>query len=322
MKFKHTLLVFIDNFSVIYKQLLYRFVIYIITWTASYFIMLNFVSTFIDSDAFNAIWDNIRQMGLDFSDGKFDALPALYKKISEAVNELNILINNSISRLIVSMIVIVAINAVGKWFTGLSNYTTCAIVNDKMALHANLPFFATMIINLKSAALFNLIYVPIAILYDCVICVLMIFLLSVLVSSSVLPLVFAVFFFALVLVIAVSIKMTITSDWLPALVRGQKSQKDALIYAFSRKGKQTLSVWSNYVVLILIIFAFNMIALVFTAGTGLLLTVPAGFVILIVFELVNYYDREQIKYFVDRDTIVRPAIEKTPTREDFFLDTN
>ena len=62
----------------------------------------------------------------------------------------------------------------------------------------------------------------------------------------------------------------------------------------------------------------NVAALLCTLGVGLLITVPASFLILISFEFVNYYDREEIKYFIDKNTIVKPAKERALTREEFF----
>lgn len=318
MKFKHSFLVFIDNFHVIYKQLLYRLVIYIITWTATYFIARNFIKTFIDSEAFNAIWESAKQIAENFLKGESSSIPALYETITDSFKQLEVLLQNSISKLVISIIVIILIHMVGKWLAGLGNFATCALVNDRMALHADLPFFGTLIVNLKTAAIFNLIYAPLSILYDCAVCTLLILLLYGLVSAAVLPIFFAISFFSLAVIIAISIKMTFTSDWLPSLVRGKLSQGAAIKYTFSRKGKNTLNVWSNYIVLILIVFALNMMALVFTLGAGILISIPASFLIMIVFELVNYYDREQIKYFVDKNTVIRHSNEKTMTREQFF----
>ena len=42
----------------------------------------------------------------------------------------------------------------------------------------------------------------------------------------------------------------------------------------------------------------NVAALLCTLGVGLLITVPASFLILISFEFVNYYDREEKRQYV------------------------
>ena len=68
----------------------------------------------------------------------------------------------------------------------------------------------------------------------------------------------------------------------------------------------------------LIIFAVNVCAVIFTFGVGALITVPASYVLLNCFQLVNYYDREELKYFLDKHTIIKPEKEEVITREEFF----
>ena len=75
---------------------------------------------------------------------------------------------------------------------------------------------------------------------------------------------------------------------------------------------------SNFAVIVLIVFALNMAALILTLGAGLLITVPSSYAIIISFEFVNYYDREEIKYSIDKNTIISPAKERPLSREEFF----
>ena len=70
--------------------------------------------------------------------------------------------------------------------------------------------------------------------------------------------------------------------------------------------------------LALIIFALNVFAIIFTFGVGSLITIPASYVVLNCFQLVNYYDREELKYFIDKKTIIKPEKEETVSREEFF----
>ena len=188
-----------------------------------------------------------------------------------------------------------------------------------MALHANSPFLVTLVRNLKEASLYNLIYVPLSFAYDaacCIIGYLIIFKLFALIPFLYLPI--KIFLFVTAIVVAVSVKMTFTTDWLPALIRGKAGQKKAFVYTFDRRRKRTLNVLSNFIVLVLIIFALNVGAIIFTFGVAGLITVPSSYVILLSFEFVNYYDREELKYFIDKKTIIKPEKERTLTREEFF----
>ena len=317
MKFKHTFHVFVDNFSVTYKQLLYRLVVGIIASSLISLIVYEFAIQFINSSAFTTLWEGAREFVKKLLYGDTDALANISQKVRNAYDELIILASTKLPEMIVSALLILLVAIVAKWFDGLGNYATAAVVNDKMTLHADLPFLSTLIRNLKEAAIYNAIYAPLSVLYDVAVFVGMLFFTFMLVYSG-LPVIFGIFLFVLVVLAAITVKMTFTTDWLPAIIRGKKKQGEALKYAFSRKGKGTLNIMSNFAVLILIILGLNVAALLFTFGVGLVITVPASYVIIVVFELVNYYDREEIKYFIDRDNIIKPKKETVLTREQFF----
>lgn len=136
--------------------------------------------------------------------------------------------------------------------------------------------------------------------------------------KSFLPFLICIFLFMLVMVLAVAVKMTFTTDFLPVLIRSKAKYGEAFKYTFARKNKNTFNVLSNFLVFELIIIGLNVAALICTLGVGLLLTIPASYMILICFEFVNYYDREEIKYFIDKNTIIKPVKERAITREEFF----
>lgn len=319
MKFKHTFHVFVDNFSVTYKQLLYRLVVGLISTIITGLIIYKFAIQFINSEAFTNLWDGAHEFVKKLLYGETGELAGVSQKVRNGFDELKILVSTKISELVLSIILILIVQIIAKWFGGLGNYATASIINDKMSLHADLPFLSTLVRNLKEAAVYNAIYAPLSVLYDVAICVGMLFLTFLLVNSF-LPLIFGIFLFTLVVVISIIVKMTFTSDWLPALIRGKKTQGEAFKYAFSRKGKKTFNIMSNFGVLVLIILAMNVAALFFTLGVGLIITIPASYVIIVTFELVNYYDREEIKYFIDKNTIVKPEKEMVLSREKFFSD--
>lgn len=317
MKFKHTFNVFVDNFSVTYKQLLYRLVIGVI---ASVVCMLG-IYPFIKNDLlhsveFNGLVEGVKSFLSSLLKGEVEELGGISITVQNAYKDFMVLLHTKTSRLVLSGFLLLLVHIVSSWFAGLGNYATAAVVNDKMALRAQSPFLVTLIRNLKEATVYNAIYVPLSIVYDLAVAAAMFFIVSSILSGGWVLL--GIFLFVLVLVVAVAIKLTFTSDWLPALIRGKMGQRKSFVYAFSRKNKDTLNVLSNFLVLVILILGFNVAAMVLTFGAGLLLTVPSSYVILVSFELVNYYEREEIKYFLDKNTIIKPAKEHTPTREEFF----
>lgn len=317
MKFKHAFHVMVDNFSVTYKQLLYRLVIMVVAFGISLGVLTPFIRDFINSQALNDLLSNVKTFVLDFLRGNVLSLEPVSKNIIEAYEQFIHLIQTRISELIITGLMLFVLLIVEKWFTGLGNYTTAIIINDKMSLRTTSSFIRTLISHFKEAALFNLIYVPLSVLYDLIVAAALVVVLVFMLKGIQFFFV-STFIFALIMVVAIAFKMTLTCDWLPALIRGKMNQKKAIKYTFSRENKNTFNVFSNFVVILLAALALNFAAFLFTFGVGVLLTLPASYVLIISFEMVNYYEREELRFFLDKNTIVKPEKELTLTREQFF----
>lgn len=321
MRFKHTFHVFVDNFSVIYKQLIYRLVIMAISSSITIAVIYPFIMDLMNSPELKFLIDHTLDYLSKLLNGNVGELGELTEKIKTAYDAFLHLLQTKFTQFVLSCLLILLIHVVSKWFEGLGNFATACVINDKMALRAESPFFITLIRNLKDAAIYNAIYVPLSILYDLFVTIVMFFLLFFLLNN-VLYMFISVFLFVLIIVFSIVIKMTFTTDWLPAIIRGKKGQAGSMLYTFTRTGKNTLSVMSNFTVLVVVIFGLNVAAVLTTFGVGLLLTIPSSYVILICFEFVNYYDREGLKYFIDKNTIISESKEHKQTREEFFRGEN
>ena len=317
MKLKHAFHILVDNFTVTYKQLLYRLVILVIAMAIGWGVLTPFIRDFIQSEAFDNLINGVRTFVLDFLGGKVDSLASVSESISVAYEQFIALFQTRIWEVVLTGLLLFVLLIVEKWFTGLGNYTTAVIINDKMSLRTSSPFIGTLISHFKEAALFNLIYVPLSVLYDVIVAAVLIVTLFFMLKGIQFFFV-SVFIFALIMVIAIAIKMTFTCDWLPALIRGKMGHKQSIIYTLSQKNKHTFNVFSNFVVIIIMAIALNVVAFFFTFGVGVLLSLPASYVIIISLEMVNYYEREELRYFLDNNTIIKPEKEFTLTREQFF----
>lgn len=316
MKFKHTLQILIDNFSVTYKQLVYKLVITLIAVGLSAAVLYPFWKAMTGLPEFRNLIEGIKTFFTNLLEGKTSELGNIREKIEIALDSISILINHNTTVVALGITGLALIKLISMFLSSLGNYAAAAVINDKMALRAQSPFFLTLIRNLKDASLYSLMYAPLSFLYD-VACIALMYL-FVFKALVFVPILLQIFLFATAIVFAVTLKLTFASDWLPALIRGKKKQLEAFAYTFNRKNKQTFNVLSNFIVLVLIIFALNVVAIFFTFGVGALLTVPASYVLLNSFQLVNYYDREDLKYFLDKKTIIKPEKEEVLTREEFF----
>ena len=317
MKFKRTFHVFVDNFSIVYKQLLFRLITTALSGIICVLGVYPFINELVNSPQLNSLIDGLRTFALSFLNGEVNSLSEISLKVQQAYADFMQLLQTNLTQIVLGGLLLLLIHVISRWFEGICNYATAAVINDKMALRAKQPFLVTMIRTLKESTVYNAIYVPLSIIYDLAVGVGMFFLLFYLLSSVIYFFV-SLFLFVTIVLVSVIIKMTFTCDWLPALIRGKKGQLGSLKYTFSQKGKGTMNVASNFVAIVLLIFAVNVAAAVFTLGAGLLITIPASYVLIIGFEFVNYYEREGLKYFLDDNAIVCTDKEKPKTKEDFF----
>lgn len=315
MKFKHTFHVFVDNFSVTYKHLLYRLVVLLVTGGLIVAIAYPFVHGLTGSAEYQGIVSGVKAFLKNLVEGHPTELGEATEKIKESFKATLKFISQNKGNLVWGIAGVVLVHLLERFFSGLGNYAMSAVVNDKMAFHAQSPYLVTLIRNLKDACLYNLMYVPLSFAYDTLCCTGLFFLIF---KAIPLYFPFRLFLFVTFAVIAISVKMVFVSDWLPALIRGKSGQKKAFLYTFDRRGKNTFNVLSNYIVIVLLILAVNVGMIICTVGAGTLLSVPSSYAVLACFQLVNYYDREELKYFIDRNTIIKPRKEHTPTREEFF----
>lgn len=323
MKFKHAFNVFIDNFIVTYKVLLYRVIILIFSMCLYTAVILPFIHSISDTTPVIDLTEAVSEFGSAFVNLDFTALQNAWQSIGNAFDELLQLLRARVGSIVLTVVILILVYLIQRFLSGLSNYTAAALINDKMAMRADSSFIGTLIKNLGKASLYNAIYVPLSLVYDIIIFTVMTAIFIGLMNASA-PLLLLIAMFSTCITFLFVIKMALTTDWLPALIYGKMTNRGAIMYSLNYKAnnKNFLSVLSNYVVLVLVIFALNVAAVFLTFGAGLLLTMPASYVLLISFEFVNYCDNNEIKYFMDKNTVVKPEREAVMTRKQFFKGEN
>lgn len=316
MEFKHAFHVFVDNFATTYKILVYRLIIIAVCAGLGCAVVIPTLNNILGTaqyeqlnTTFSELWANIISFNTEELHGGLEA-------VREALRSFRHLIEEKAWLVAIAGVCLAVIYLIYKFLAAAGDYVTGALVNDKMAMHAKSYFTLTLFKNLKQALLYAAIYAPIAFLYD-MLCVTLMWAV-VFVALGFVPALVKIFLLAVMFMVLSAVKFTFTADWLPSLVHAKMKHGKAIAYTFSRKGKNTGCVFSNALVLRLIIIALNVAATIFTFGAGLLLTMPATALIQICFWFVNYFDCNKQKYFVDEYTVIGPKKEAAPSREQFF----
>ena len=316
MNFKHTFHVFVDNFSIVYKRLLYGLIVLAIGIGLFSAIIIPALNDIMGTAQYAAFKDSVTALWSDITNLNAELLHDDLSAFRTAFKDFVKMFGAEKEGMFALCIVLLAIAyMVYRFLVGLGNYTTGALISDRMTLQAKSPFIGTMIKNLGKASIYNVIYVPVSFVFD-VLSVLLIWALFFR-WLTFLPILIRIFLFSAVLIAIVPVKLAFTVNWLPSLIHGKESNRKAFVINFKKSVHGFGNTYSTFLVLTLIIIALNVAAIAFTFGAGLLITIPASYIMLISFQFVNYYNANGFKFFIG-NAVVGPKKETPPTIEEFF----
>lgn len=321
MRFKHTIHVLIDNFRTTYKLLLYMLVVIIISIGVCSAIVIPFLHGLGGSDAnyYDNFADALSSLFSAIGNGEMDKIQGSIAAVRESFKAITDYIANNPASPAPCVVGLVAVALVRRFFVGLGNYAAASTINDRMSMHANSPFLRSLIKNLGRASAVNGIYAPLSLIYDVITIGLCGYLtLGLLYARGGVPLLLSLMLCVVAVILCMAVKMMFTTDWLPAMICGKQRTFPAMKYTIARRGKKSGAVYSFYATSLVLILGINVLAAIGTIGAGLLITVPLSYMYVLCYEFVNYCDSKEMKYFVDKRTIIKPEHEKALTREQFL----
>jgi predicted neutral ceramidase superfamily lipid hydrolase len=113
----------------------------------------------------------------------------------------------------------------------------------------------------------------------------------------------ALFLSVTLVVVLQAVKLTVTSPWMPAMVEDGKKLGEAIHYTNKREKRQVGKMLSLYVVTVYLIIIINVMSVLFTFASALLITIPMSYFLLICQQYVNYYTMKGKKYFITYEKI-------------------
>ena len=122
MKFKHTFNVFVDNFSVTYKQLLYRLVITAVSGIILYFGLSPLIRTLLPE--LNWLLENVREFILSLLNGNLESMSGFREEIVSTYHELLRLFSEKTTQVVLSGLLLLLVYVVANWFAALGNYAS------------------------------------------------------------------------------------------------------------------------------------------------------------------------------------------------------
>lgn len=118
--------------------------------------------------------------------------------------------------------------------------------------------------------------------------------------------------FAIVLTISLlsALKTTIFGGWLPAVVSSNKGIFRCMDKGFVVTKRRFSETFGNAFALSLTIIFTNFLAGVLTFGVGLVITIPASCVVVLIFQNVAYYMAIGQRYYVDNYNVIAPKAQE------------
>ena len=118
--------------------------------------------------------------------------------------------------------------------------------------------------------------------------------------------VFAVILAIFLLILLSALKKAIYSCWKPAIIVHNKSVFASLKKSIEVVFNNFFQTISTYLVLVVCAFILNLFAFTFTAGVGMLITLPFTTLMFVIADQVTFYEAMGMRYYVDNERIIAP----------------
>lgn len=316
MRFRNSLRLLMENFKNVYKLLVYKLVIAIVTVSLICALLLPGLMDILNSMEMTMFVEDIKAFVSAIVRGDNEFLSGFQERFGETVAALLRLLDSMMSQIVWSLVGVAAVYLVGRILDTLGYFSVGCILDDRMSIYAETPFSAAYVKNLGKATLYSIVYVPVVFLCDVAMIALCWFLFFYLFSF--LNVLGSLFFSMTFIVLCQSLKLTFTSMWLPAMASDNMSIGGAMRFGGRSLKKQFQKVFAIYIATVYLVIIVNVVAAVCTFGSALLVTVPASYFLFICVQFVNYYTVQGKKYFI---TYARIATNRDRGNSERFFDT-
>ncbi|MGN1060380.1 MAG: hypothetical protein ACI4QN_01485 [Candidatus Coproplasma sp.] len=317
MRFKHSLLVFIDNIATTYKLLLYRIIVVAIVCALSLAVIIPSLNVVQSTAEYGVLSTELKAFFADISALKLTDLEASLTSIKAAMGDfMRMLTSNGL--IAVDVICAIIILFIYYFLCAVGDFGLGETLNNRMMLRAHTPYAATLLKDLRRACLYAVIYTPVSLLFYAIGGVLIWAIAFKALAFA--PLLLRLFIASAMIILIFALKFSLTTDWMPHILHSNCNNRKAMSYCLHPKKGAFLRVLSTLIFMVIVIFVLNAICGLLTFGAALIITVPAGTMLLTCYQFVNYCDNNSLKFFIDDYVIIGPQKDAKMTTEQFFKD--
>lgn len=300
MRAKNALKIAVSNYSLVFKNLLYKAIMFLIFSIALSLILKIRLKPFVE--VFRPVVKDLATILHSIIDDVDYNLAA--NALKTDFNTVITFMSNNVGSIVVTVLILLGVIVVYRFLTGISDCTLMILVNDYMTDMSHRGYIGTLVANLKKILLYQLIDGVCTIIYSLVVGLLLwgVFELTLFTMPIV-----ALFSIMVIIVLAITVYCTIMSQVMAnILIGGVRPVKQAVLSGLTPKKQYFSKMFAAYLTVVIILVYFHITATIFTFGVGEVLLIPFGSLIVVCMKTVDYFTINKRKYFLDYDHIVIP----------------
>ena len=166
MIFRNAFNLFIDNFKLNYKYLLYKIIVVLLTVGLSAALIVPNISFIFSSAELSTLVGLFKDFFDAIAKGDTEFLAGFSERLTAAVADMGTLLQSKTSNIVFTAVSAVVILLVSKFLGGMGNFTLGSLLDDRLSSYANTSFSGAFIKNLGKSSLWQLFYVPVTFVYD------------------------------------------------------------------------------------------------------------------------------------------------------------
>jgi hypothetical protein len=304
MSIKNSIKILLNNFSVVWKILVYQIIVIAISLALiASFVMPN-IYTIYNSVKGTGLLHNAKEVINTFLER--GDLTLSIEAFKTSLEEVSSILTEYDSLLILSMLFVLAIVVFGNLLSGMSELPVSDMINADMSANAKYGFCSRYIITLGK----NLKYQLVRLITEIPAFVIIAF--AVWQSFSFLfgyIGIFALFFCFALFVVLLSFLQAFLCLWVPEITVNKGNIFASIKSGFLKIKPRYFSIVSGYAFIDIFLFFMNIMLAFFTCGAGLLVSIPMSALFIIIFRMVIFYDVYGLKYYIDSNTIISPIFK-------------
>ena len=291
----------IGNFGLVFKNILYKIIVFAVFATAVWFTLNISLTPFIEQ--LKPVLKDVAEIIKALLKGQSGVSATNSSALTAHFNEFLSYISANVGSIVLAALICVLIVYLYRFFAGISDCTLMILVNGHMSSLSHRGYLGVMFENLKKIVVYQLIDAVLAIVYYA-----LVFAVEFLLFRFLTPYltVLVVFLGVCILAFSIGVYSSCLSQVMANMIVGGLGVKQSFIKGLNPGKKYFWRMFSAYMsVNLLYVYLFVSMG-VFTFGAGSVL-VSAFFTLMIVcMRLVDYYTINAGKYFIDYDNIIVP----------------